>query len=203
MQEEQNTENKAKAIIRKHGGMIRTRDALRAGIHQRTLYAMRDRGELERLARGLYRLTDAEPLGNPDLMTVAHKLPDAVICLVSALSFHDLTTQIPREVHLAVARQSRPPRLDYPPIKVYRFSGEAFSEGIETHDQESATIKVYGPEKTLADCFKYRNRIGKDIVLEAVRFYRDRKKHNMDAIFRFARICRVENVMRPYLEAIL
>ncbi len=196
-------ENEAKTIIREHGGTIRTRDALKAGIHCRTLYAMRDRGELEQLARGLYRLAEEEPPENPDLITVAHKLPDAVICLISALSFHDLTTQIPHDVHLAIPRQSRPPRLDHPPIKVYRFSGDAYSEGIELHDMDGATVKIYNPEKTLADCFKYRNRIGKDIVLEAIRLYRKRNTQNVDALLRYARICRVENVMRPYLEAIL
>lgn len=195
--------NRAKNIIREHGGTIRTRDALKAGIHCRTLYALRDSGELEQLARGLFRLADEDPLENPDLITVAHKLPNAVVCLISALSFHDLTTQIPHEIHLAIPRQSRPPKLNHPPIKVYRFSGGAYSEGIEHHKMDGATVKIYDPEKTLADCFKYRNRIGKDIVIEALRFYRDRNKHDLNALLRYARTCRVENVMRPYLEAIL
>ena len=194
---------KAKKIIKEHGGMLRTNEAMKAGIHPRTLYGMRDQAILEQVARGLFRLSEYPPLGNPDLTVIGQKLSGVVICLVSALSFHELTTQIPREIHLAVKRESRSPVLDYPPIKVYRFSGKAFSEGIETHDIEGTSVRIYSPEKTLADCFKYRNKLGMDVVLEALKIYKERRKRKIDELFHYARICRVEWIMRPYMEALL
>src|SRR5438094_10152120 len=124
----------ATAAFREHGGMLRMAQALRAGIHRRTLYALRDAGVIEQISRGLYRLVDTPPLGNPDLVTVALKVPRGVICLLSALSFHELTTQIPHVVYVAIARDAEPPRLDYPPVRSFRFSGRAFSEGVETHE---------------------------------------------------------------------
>jgi predicted transcriptional regulator of viral defense system len=193
----------ARAIFRKHNGVLRTSDAIRLGIHPRTLYTMRDRGQLERLGRGLYRLADLPVLENPDLATVGIKLPGSVVCLISALAFHELTTQVPHEVYLALKRGSEPARLDYPPIRVFWFGGEAFSAGIETHTLDIARVRVYSPEKTLADCFKYRNKIGLDVAVEALRFYRQRRQVRIDDLLRFAAICRVEKVMRPYLEALL
>ena len=126
-----------------------------------------------------------------------------MLCLISALSYHDMTTQIPHEIHLALPRGAEPPRLEYPPLRIFWFSGKAYSEGIETSIMDGVEIRVYSPEKTLADCFKYRNKIGMDTVLEALKFYRQRKKMRVDRLMHYARICRVENVMRPYLEASL
>jgi predicted transcriptional regulator of viral defense system len=193
----------ATAAIRAQGGMIRMADALRAGIHRNTLRAMVERGEIERVTRGLYRLKEAPQPSQPDLVTVARKVPEGVICLISALSFHELTTQIPHEVYVAIARNSEPPRLDYPPLRVFRFSGEAFTAGVEQVQLDGTAVRVYDPEKTLADCFKYRNKLGMDTVLEALRFYRERRKLKVDALLRYAKICRVGSVMRPYLEAVL
>src|ERR1700731_1252056 len=121
---------RAKAVFRKHGGIMRMANAVQAGIHRNTLYAMRDAGVLEQLSRGLYRLADSPPLANPDLVTVARRVPRGVVCLISALALHDLTTQIPHEVWLAVPRDSEPPRVDYPPIRVFRFASKAFAAGI-------------------------------------------------------------------------
>lgn len=191
----------ALTIFRKRGGMLRTREALALGVHPRTLYAMRDQGLLERLERGLYRIADLPPLSAPDLITVARKIPQGVICLISALHFHDMTTQIPHAVSIAVLRGKEPPRLSHPPIKVHIFSGQAFAEGIETHSIDETPVRVYSAEKTLADCFKYRNKIGMDTVLEALNLYFARRKPKLRDLHRFARICRVEKVMRPYLEA--
>ncbi len=191
----------AKQIFRCHDGILRTGEALNQGIHRRTLYAMRDTGVLERLDRGLYRLADLPPLSDPDLVTVARKIPQGVICLISALHFHNITTQIPRAVSIAVNRGTEPPRLSFPPIQIYWFSGEAFAAGIEEHSIENTTVRVYSVEKTLADCFKYRNKIGMDTVLEALEFYGERIKPKPRKLMQFARICRVEKVMRPYLEA--
>lgn len=193
----------AKRLFRERGGTLRTKDAIAAGLHPRTLYTLRDTGVLERLSRGLYRLADSPPLANPDLVTVSLRAPEAVVCLISALAFHEITTQIPHQVYLAVSRGSRPPRLDYPPVRVFSFSEQAFSAGIETHSLDGVSVRIYSPEKTLADCFKYRNRIGLDTAIEAIRLYRERRRPNVEAILRYARLCRVARAMQPYLEAIL
>ncbi len=193
----------AKRVFRRHGGILKTGEALDHGIHRRTLYTMRDAGILERLDRGLYRLADLPPLSDPDLVTVARKIPHGVICLISALHFHNITTQIPHAVSIAVNRGTEPPRLDFPPIQIYWFSGEAFSAGVDKQSIDNTTIRVYSAEKTLADCFKYRNKIGMDTVLEALAFYRERKKFRPRKLIQFARVCRVEKIMRPYLEASL
>ncbi|HNP36959.1 MAG TPA: type IV toxin-antitoxin system AbiEi family antitoxin domain-containing protein [Woeseiaceae bacterium] len=189
--------------FRRGGGVLRTCEALDQGIHPRTLYAMRDAGLLERLDRGLYRLTDLPPLSDPDLVTVANKIPKGVICLISALHFHDITTQIPHEVSIAVSRGTEPPRLEYPPIRLYWFSGAAFTAGIETYRTDGTGIQIYSAEKSLADCFKYRNKIGMDTVLEALTLYRDQHKPKPRKLIEYAKVCRVEKVMRPYLEALL
>ena len=193
----------AKKIFQRHNGILKTGEALSQGIHRRTLYAMRDEGVLERLDRGLYRLADLPPLSDPDLVTVARKIPQSVICLISALHFHNITTQIPHAVSIAVNRGTEPPRLAFPPIQIYWFSGDAFTAGVEQHSIENTMIRVYSAEKTLADCFKYRNKIGMDTVLEALELYRERIKPKPRKLIEFARICRVEKTMRPYLEATL
>jgi predicted transcriptional regulator of viral defense system len=194
---------RARAIFRAHGGILRTAQALRAGIHPRTLYAMRDSGELERVSRGLYRLSEASPLGNPDLVAVAMKVPDAVVCLISALASHDLTTQIPHAVWIALPTGSWTPRLEQPPLEVCEFGGKTYSEGVETHELDGVPVRIYSPEKTLADCFRFRSKVGLDTALEALRAYRERRKVNVGALMHFADVCRVQRVMRPYLEALL
>ncbi len=182
---------------------MRTKDALREGIHPRTLYALRDDGSIESLSRGLYRLTSAVPLGNPDLVAVGLRAPEGVICLISALAFHELTTQIPHEVYLAINRGAEPPRIDYPPVRTFWFSGASFSEGIETHRLDDVPVRIYSREKTIADCFRYRNKIGLDTCLESLRFYKQQRRIDIDALLRYARVRRVARVLTPYLEAIL
>lgn len=195
--------HEAEDVFRRRGGVLRTREALAAGIHPRTLYAMRDDGLIEPLARGLYRLADLPPLGDPDLATVALKAPEGVVCLISALSFHDLTTQVPHQVDLALRRGRRPPRIDHPPIRPFWFGERAFTEGVERYELDDITVRIYSPEKTLADCFKHRNKLGLDVAVEALRFYRERRRLDVEALLHFAEVCRVEKVMRPYLEATL
>jgi len=194
---------RAVTVFEKHGGILRTAEALRAGIHPHTLYAMRDAGTLKRISRGVYRLAERPPLGNPDLVTVAKRVPNGVICLISALAFHDLTTQIPHEVHVALPRGAEEPRLDFPPIRTFRFTGKSFTEGIETHRLDGVPVRIYSPEKTLADCFKFRNKIGLDVVIEALRFYRERRKIKVEELMRLVSVCRVQKVIRPYMEALL
>lgn len=200
------TKNKfkqAKHVFQRHGGILRTGEALEMGIHPRTLYAMRDEEVIEQMNRGLFRLVDASPLENPDLVTIALKIPNAVICLVSALAFHNMTTQVPHDVYIAILKGSMEPRLQYPPVQVFEFGGEAFTSGIETHKLDNVPVRIYCPEKTLADCFKYRNKLGLDMAIEALKLYVGNRKVKVNEIMRFARICRVAKIIQPYLETIL
>lgn len=185
------------------GGMLRTRDALRAGIHPRTLYELRDSGQIEQLSRGLFRLVDSPSPSHPDLLTIAMKITNGVLCLISALAWHELTTQIPHEIYVAIPRGAEAPRIDYPPVRHYWFSGKAYSEGIEIHTIDGVPLRVYSREKTLADCFKHRNRIGLDTVLESLKTYRQQGPVNTEMLLHYAEICRVRSVITPYLEAIL
>ncbi len=193
---------RAESVFRRSGGLLRMGAAIRAGIHRDTLLKMLKRGDIQRVTRGLYQLVSALPPSQPDLAIVATKVPDSVVCLISALAFHELTTQVPHEVYLAIDRNARPPRVDYPPIRVFRFSGRAYTEGIESHKLSSVVLRVYSREKTLADCFKYRNKIGLDTCLEALRAYKQQRRLNLDVLMKYAEICRVARVMRPYIEAI-
>ncbi len=195
--------DRAASVFREHGGVLRTMEAVRLGVHPRTLYAMRDAGILERLGRGLYRLADLPPLGNPDLVVVALRIPEGVICLLSALTIHDITTQIPHEVHVALNRGTEPPRLEHPPVRVFWFTGEAFTVGLETHEMDGINVRVYGAAKTVADCFKYRNKLGLDVAIEALKLYLRQKRGGPEELIRFARACRVDRVIRPYIEALL
>ena len=194
---------KERKVFIQRGGLLRTTAALQAGIHPRTLYEMRDKGIVEQLSRGLFRLASLPSLSNPDLVTVALKVPRGVICLISALAYHEITTRIPHEIYVAVPRGTEPPRLQHPPLRVFWFTGRSFTEGIQLRKVDGIALRVYSCEKTLADCFKYRNKIGLDTVLEALRLYRSRKRPNVDDLMKFARVCRVEKVIRPYLEALL
>jgi predicted transcriptional regulator of viral defense system len=184
-------------------GILRTRDALRAGIHRRTLYQLRESGRIEQLSRGLFRLADTPALDHPDLVTLALKIPEGVLCLTSALEWHGLTTQIPHEIAVAIPRGAEAPRLEYPPVRHFWFSGQAYSEGIELHRVDGVSLRVYSREKPLADCFKHRNRIGLDTFLEALKTYRERGPVQIEALLHYADICRVKRVMTPYLEAVL
>ncbi len=190
-------------LSRAHHGVFKTSQAIKAGIHPRDLYEMRDAHLIQPLSRGLYRLASLPLLGNPDLVTVAVKVPAGVVCLISALSFHKITTQIPREVSIAMPHHSERPRLSFPPIQVYWFSDRAIGEGVGTHTLDGVPVRIFGPEKTLADCVKYRNKIGMDVVLEAIKMYRQRGRMKLDLLMHFARVCRVERIMRPYLEILV
>ncbi len=197
------TSERARIVIEKHNGIIRTGEAIHAGIHPRTLYHLRDNGDIEQISRGVFKLADHGSITNPDLVTVAKRVPNSVICLISALFFHNITTQIPHSVSIALKKGSESPKLDYPPITAHRFSDASITAGIEKHEIDGVNVNIFSPEKTIADCFKFRNKIGMDVVLEALKFYKSRKKFNLSELVKYARICRVENVMKPYLEAII
>lgn len=185
------------------GGVIRTSDAIKQGIHCRTLYALRDSGLITQISRGVYRLAELEPLSNLDLVRIGTRAPQAVVCLISALAFHNITTQIPHVVSIAISRDATPPRIEVPPISVHRFSGDAFKAGIEEHMIDGVPVKIYSVEKSLADCFKYRNKIGLDVCIEALKLYKVRKKINISDIIKYAKICRIYKVVTPHLESIL
>ena len=203
MKEDAQTTVNAERAFRQRGGMLRTSQALKLGIHPRTLYEMRDTKRIVQLGRGLYRLADASESEHLDLMTVAMKVPDGVICLISALAFHGITTEVPHEIYLAVRHGKESPRLDYPPVRIFRFSDETISAGVKKHKMEGVTLRVFSPAKTVADCFKFRHKIGVDVAVEALKLCLTRKKAKPVQIMHYARLCRVERVIRPYLEALV
>jgi len=174
-----------------------------AGIQPRTLYQMRDKGLLVQEGRGLYRLADEQTWSDPDLMVVSLRIPKGVICLISALYFHKFTTQIPHEVYVALPKDSEKPRIQHPPTRFFWISPKPFKAGIEKHTIDDVEVKVYGVAKTIADCFKFRNKIGMDVALEALQEGLRQKLCTPEEILRFARIDRVERVMLPYLEALV
>lgn len=189
-------------IFKEHQGVMRTAEALHAGISPRTLYYMRDEGYLTQLERGVYQLQDKEPLSNPDLVIVARKIPEAVVCLISALDLHDITDEIPHKVHIALPRTSRNPTLDYPPVNVYRFSDKTLSAGVDAKQFDGISVKVFNPAKTIADCFKFRNQIGLDVAIEALKRGVNEGKASYGDIVKYAKLCKVEKVIKPYLETV-
>jgi predicted transcriptional regulator of viral defense system len=183
-------------------GMLRPSDLEGVGAPRVVLTRLTASGQLERVARGLYRLPDAQSSENESLAAIAIKVPQAVFCLLTALQFHELTTQLPRQVWIAMPRGSHVPKFDYPPVRMIQYTGEAYSEGIEVFKRDRVSLRVYGVAKTVADCFKHRNKIGLDVALEALKDARAKKKASAKDLWHFAKICRVANVMRPYLEAV-
>lgn len=183
--------------------LLRPRDLNAIGIPREYLRRACDRGQLERVGFGLYRIPGAMATENQSLAEVCRRVQAGVICLLSALRFHDLTTQNPFEVWVAVPAKARTPRIDTVSLRVVRFSGAALTKGIEIHHVAGVEVRVYGAAKTVADCFKFRNKIGIDIAMESLRDVLKQRKASVDELVRYARLCRVEQVMSPYLEAML
>ena len=182
--------------------ILRVQDLSEKGIHPEHLRRLYQRGLLVRMGRGVYMLPNASISVNFSLAEVAKKVPRGIICLLSSLRFHEIGTQSPFEVWIALDRKAARPRVDTPRLRVMRFSDAAFSSGVETHKIDGVTVRLYCPAKTVADCFKYRNKIGLDVAIEALRECRRSRKCKIDDLWKYAKICRVANVMRPYLEAI-
>jgi predicted transcriptional regulator of viral defense system len=182
-------------------GILRVRDLTARGIHPEYLRRLCRQGLMVRTGRGLYMAADADISANHSLAEAAKLVPHGVICLLSALRFHDIGTQSPHEVWMALERTAARPRISYPPLRIVRFSGRALTEGIEEHLIEGVPVKVTSPARTVADCFKYRNKIGLDVALEALQECRRNRRCGIDDLWRYAKVCRVANVMRPYLEA--
>ncbi|MDE2424273.1 MAG: type IV toxin-antitoxin system AbiEi family antitoxin domain-containing protein [Betaproteobacteria bacterium] len=183
-------------------GLLRASDLDAIGVPRVVLSRLTASGQMERVGRGLYRLPGSAQSEYESLATVAVKVPQAVFCLLTALQFHELTSQLPRQIWIAMPRGSHTPRIDYPPVKMVQMAGDAYSAGIEEHERDGAKLRVYSIAKTVADCFKYRNKIGLDVALEALKAVRAKRSASADDLWRYAKICRVANVMRPYLEVI-
>lgn len=200
------TERSAKALVLKElkrSGIARTRDFESLGVSRKQIRRLADKGIVERVSWGLYRRPNATLDQWHSFAEAARRVPGGVICLLSALRFHDLTTQNPWEIWMAIEGKAwRPPRGN-PPIRIVQASGAAFREGTEKHRVGGVPVRVYGVAKTVTDCFKYRNKVGLDVALEALREAWRARRFTMEEIGRFARICRVEKVMRPYLEALV
>jgi predicted transcriptional regulator of viral defense system len=189
-------------LFRKRG-VVRPKELERIGVSAVYLNKLYHDGILERPSRGLYTLKNANVSEHQTLVEASKRIPQGVVCLLSALQFHKITTQLPFEVWLAIDVKARRPEGDLPPLKICRFSKSALSYGIEKHKIDGSAVKIYSPAKTVADCFKYRNKIGIDVAIEALRAVWSKKKASMDDLHKASKVCRVANVMRPYLESLI
>jgi predicted transcriptional regulator of viral defense system len=183
-------------------GKVRIKDLVGHGIHPEYARRLVDKDIFVRASRGVYALADSEITEHHSFAILGKRIPKGVVCLTSALRFHSIGTQLPSKIWLAVEKGSAQPRLSYPPLSVVRFSGPAFTEGIGEHDIEGVMVRIYNPAKSVADCFKFRNRIGLEAAIEAARECLNERKASSDQIYHYAKICRVWNVMKPYLEAL-
>ncbi len=183
-------------------GLVRPRDLEAHGITRAQLARLVAEGLVLRQARGVYVAGRHAPTAEHTLAHVAKRVPEGVFCLLTALRFHGLTTQSPAEVWIALPEKARRPRLDYPRLRVARFSGDALTEGIEQHRVEGVQLRIYSPAKTVADCFKYRNKVGIDVAVEALRDFSRKYRGRATELARFARLCRVSRIMQPYLDSI-
>ena len=183
-------------------GLLRASDLDAINAPRIVLTRLTAAGVLDSIGRGLYRLSDVQGSESESLATVATKVPQAVFCLFTALQFHELTTQLPRQIWIAMPRGSHVPRISYPPLKMVQMTGDVYTGGVEEHLRDGVKLRVYSVAKTIVDCFKYRNKIGLDVALEALKEVRAKRKASSDDLWRYAKVCRVANVMRPYLEAV-
>ncbi len=202
-QKDPTIERRAVEVFQAHGGILRSSDAIKFGIHPRTLYRLKGEGKIEQLERGLFCLPNLPGHANPDLVTVAKKVPSGVICLISALYFHGLTTQIPHFVYLAVKQGYKPPKITYPPVTFFWFTASIHEDGIESYELDGVQVKCYSKEKTLVDCFRYRHKIGIDVAIEALKKYWLQGHPKLDMILKHAKIGRMEKVIKPYIETVI
>ena len=191
----------ARELVREQG-VLRPRDLLARGLPAVYLARLAEEGRVERVGRGLYRSLEMAPDEQHSLVEACQTVPGAVVCLLSALRFHDLGTQSPAEIWLAIGNKARIPRMELLPFHIVRFSAVALAAGVEEHNIEGVRVRVFDPAKTVVDCFKYRHKIGLDVALEALRAGWQERRFTMDQLWRYAGICRMINVMRPYLEGL-
>src|ERR1035437_11041094 len=183
-------------------GIVRPRDIEAIGIPREYLLRLHRQGKLNRTGRGIYTLPDAAVTERHSYAQVAKRVPEAVLCLLSALAFHEITTQSPASVWIALRKGSRKPAIQSPSLRIVRLTEPSLSQGIDKHPVEGVTVQVYSAVKTVADCFKFRNKIGLDVAIDALRDCLSQKKATVKEIYRYAKICRVSNVIRPYMEAL-
>ena len=186
----------------RQNGIVRPREIEAIGVPREYLLRLHRQGRLNRTGRGIYTLPDATVTERHSYAEVAKRVPEAVLCLLSALAFHETTTQNPASVWVALGKGARTPAIASPSLRVVRLTEPSLSEGIETHSVEGVTVRVYSTAKTVADCFKFRNKIGLDVAIEALKDCLHQKKATVNEIYRYAKICRVNNVIRPYMEAL-
>jgi predicted transcriptional regulator of viral defense system len=198
-----NTDHSERILtLARTNGLLRTRDVDHAGVPRAILAGLAQDGRLVKISRGLYCLPDRTGSEHDTVAEVAARSKIGVLCLVSALRFHELTTQQSSEIWLAIPHKAHAPRFDYPPLRIVRMSGDAITQGIDEVDVAGTTVRVFCIAKTVADCFKFRNKIGIDVALEALREAWQERRVNMDDLWRYAEVCRVANVMRPHIESV-
>jgi predicted transcriptional regulator of viral defense system len=193
-------EKRIENVFRSNGGVANMSYAIKNGISRNAFYSLLDKGEIERLSRGIYRLAALPSISEPDIAVISLRFPKSVVCLISALFFHKITTQIPHYVYVAIPRGARQIRMGYPPAQAFNYSESSYNAGIEEHIIDGIKVKIYSPEKTIADCFKFRNKIGLDVALEALKLYQKRGGSDINKILEYAKICRIENIIKPYME---
>lgn len=192
----------AVSLIERHG-VMRQSDLKSRGVNPATLARLVEEGVLQKPSRGLYELADAEIEAAHNLAEVARRVPKGVICLISALQYHEITLQLPRSVWVAIGQKDRAPAIDYPPVRVVRFGGQALTRGVETHAIDSVPVRIFDPAKSIVDCFRFRNTVGLDVALEALRMGWRSRKAKPDDIAKYAQQLRIWSVVRPYLESIV
>ena len=190
-------------VFKTHNGFARTKDILAAGIHPRNIKRIRDKGQIIRVKRGLYRLTNIPLISNQGFIDLARAVPEGVICLLSALSYYELTTFNPSVISMAICRGSREPKMEYPPVEFYHFSKKQFEAGIRKTKIKGHEIRIYNPEKTICDCFRYRNKLGLDIAKEGLSEYLKRKDRNLEKLLEYAEICRIKPLLQTWLNAMI
>lgn len=190
-------------VFKKHNGFARTKNILSAGIHSRDVKRARDAGQIIRVKRGLYRLTNIPLISHQGFIDLAYVVPEGVICLLSALSYYELTIFNPSIISMAICRGSRRPKIEYPPVEFYYFSKKQFEAGINKIKIKGHEIRIYNPEKTICDCFRYRNKLGLDIAKEGLSEYLRRKDRNLEKLLEYAEICRIKPLLQTWLNAIM
>jgi len=190
-------------VFKKYKGFARTKDILAAGIHTRNIKRVREKEQVVQVKRGLYRLADIPLISNQGFVDLAHAVPGGVICLLSALSYYELTTFNPSVISMAICRGSRKPKINYPPVEFYHFSKKQFEAGINKIKVKGHEIRIYNREKTICDCFRYRNKLGLDIAKEGLSEYLKRKDRNLEKLLEYAEICRIKPLLQTWLNAII
>ena len=190
-------------VFKKHKGFARTKDILAAGIHTRNIKRIREKEQVVQVKRGLYRLADIPLISNQGFVDLARAVPGGVICLLSALSYYELTTFNPSVIAMAICRGSRKPKINYPPVEFYHFSKKQFEAGINKIKIKGHEIRIYNPEKTICDCFRYRNKLGLDIAKEGLSEYLKRKGRDLEKLLEYAEICRIKPLLQTWLNAII